>query len=256
MKSSQSSTETPAPNASQDASGWRRRGEYSNRSATDAIASATPSGQRAIRQTASKLVAQVERVADRRAAHEHHERQQREHAGGQREPQPGEVLAQERAVALHAVDPVRAALDLAHRRRPGEDRREPPAASAVSPDSCPLSEPCRSASVRISPGAPGVRSWIVSRTKRVKSSWPSAAARPDDRDQRGQQRERHLERERARMAEAVGRAEANDRVHEQPPPAGAPQRLECLVALELAARGRDRAGGRHGSVEVDDTEQE
>ena len=54
----------------------------------------------------------------------------------------------------------------------------PPAASAVSPDSRPLSEPWRSASVRISPGAPGVRSWIVSRTTRVKSSCPSTVARP------------------------------------------------------------------------------
>ena len=32
--------------------------------------------------------------------------------------------------------------------------------------------------MRISPGAPGVRSWIVSRTTRVKSSCPSAAASP------------------------------------------------------------------------------
>ena len=61
---------------------------------------------------------------------------------------------------------------------PATTAASPPAASAVSPDSCPLSEPWRSASVRMSPGAPGVRSRIVSRTTRVKSSWPSAAAKP------------------------------------------------------------------------------
>jgi hypothetical protein len=65
MKTSQSSTETPAPKASHDASGWRRRGEYSNRSATDPTANATPSGQRAIFQIVSSVSPQssVSRIA-------------------------------------------------------------------------------------------------------------------------------------------------------------------------------------------------
>jgi hypothetical protein len=63
---------------------------------------------------------------------------------------------------------------------------------------------------------------------------------PDDRDQGGQQRQRRLERERARVAEAVGGAEARDRVEHEAAVAGAPQGLERLIALELlVARDRD-----------------
>jgi hypothetical protein len=78
---------------------------------------------------------------------------------------------------------------------------------------------------------------------------------PHDRDQRRQQRERHLKRERARVAEAVGGPEAEDRVEEKPPPARAPERLDRLVALELAPGRGNEAGGRHELVEVDDTQQ-
>ena len=54
-----------------------------------------------------------------------------------------------------------------------------PAMTAVSPDSRrALALPWRSASVRISPAAPGARSSTVSVTTRVKVSWSSAAARP------------------------------------------------------------------------------
>ena len=55
MKTSQSTTDTAAPKASQDASGCRRRGEYSKSRATDATANVSPSGQRAIRQIASNV---------------------------------------------------------------------------------------------------------------------------------------------------------------------------------------------------------
>jgi len=76
-RASQSTTDTAAPKASQDASGCRRRGEYSKRRATDATANASPRGERATRQIASN-VSPVERVADGGASHEDHQRQQRE----------------------------------------------------------------------------------------------------------------------------------------------------------------------------------
>src|SRR4051812_27202965 len=67
--------------------------------------------------------------------------------------------------------------------------------------------------------------------------------RADRGDERGQERQRHLERERARVAEAVRGAEARDRVDEQAAPAGRAQGLERVVALELlVAGGRDGAG--------------
>ena len=54
-----------------------------------------------------------------------------------------------------------------------------PAASAVSPDSrLALEEPWRSASVRMSPAAPGASVLIVSWTTRRKVSWSSAVASP------------------------------------------------------------------------------
>jgi hypothetical protein len=46
---------TPAPKASHEASGWRRRGAYSNSRATEPTANTTPSGHRATLQTASKV---------------------------------------------------------------------------------------------------------------------------------------------------------------------------------------------------------
>jgi hypothetical protein len=67
----------------------------------------------------------VERVPNGRSTHQHHERKQCGDAGGQREQQADAVLAQEWPVALHAIDPVRAPLHLAHRRHPREDCRDP-----------------------------------------------------------------------------------------------------------------------------------
>ena len=125
MKTSQSTTDTAAPKASHDASGWRRRGEYSKSRATEATANASPSGQRAIRQIASNVSPQVERVANGGAAHEHHQGQQREQPSGQRQPEADQVLPRERPVALDAVDAVRPALDLPHRRCAGHERRDP-----------------------------------------------------------------------------------------------------------------------------------
>ena len=56
-----------------------------------------------------------------------------------------------------------------------------------------------------------------------------------------------VERQRTRVAEAISRAKADQRVGDQPPVAGLPQRLEGLVALELAVgRGHGRGGG-HGA---------
>jgi hypothetical protein len=53
MKNSHRAADTSAPKASQDHSGWRRRGEYSNSSETDPIANASPTGQRAMAQSVS-----------------------------------------------------------------------------------------------------------------------------------------------------------------------------------------------------------
>jgi hypothetical protein len=59
MRASQRTTDTAAPKASQEASGCRRRGEYSKRRATDATANVSPTGQRAIRQIASNVSPQA-----------------------------------------------------------------------------------------------------------------------------------------------------------------------------------------------------
>jgi len=75
--------------------------------------------------------------------------------------------------------------------------------------------------------------------------------KPDDGDDRGQQRERHLERERARVAEAVSSPEALDRVEDETTSAGAAYRLERVVALELLfARHGNGCCSRHRPEEL------
>ena len=77
MKMSHSPADTPAPKASHDASGWCRRGAYSNSRATEPSTKASPSGQRATRQTESIVSLQstesriaappISKISDKRA---------------------------------------------------------------------------------------------------------------------------------------------------------------------------------------------
>ena len=92
----------------------------------------------------------------------------------------------------------------------------------------------------------------MSRTTRVKSSWPSAAARPTTAISAGSSVSVDLERERARVAEAVGGAEARRR-RRGPGAAG-----RCAAASRAPRRPRARpawAGPRRRlSIQVDHAE--
>ena len=124
-----------------------------------------------------------------------------------------------------------------------------PATSAVSPDSRDAAvEPWRRASVRISPTAPGASSSIVSLHRAGERLLVEDGGQADDRDQRGQDGQRDLEGERARVAEAVGGAEAGDRVGQEPAATDLPEGLEGLIALELAVGPRDVGGRRHAAA--------
>src|SRR6266498_344472 len=67
------------------------------------------------------------------------------------------------------------------------------------------------------------------------------------RDDGRQQAQGHLEGERAGVAEAVGVAEAAERVLQQSPPAGAAQRLQRIVSLQLVGL-RDQRGRAHDAT--------
>jgi hypothetical protein len=119
MKQNHSTAEVAAPNASHDASGWpaarrvlEQQGDRGDRERDpDRPAHDDPDGVDGL--------TPIHVVADRRAAHQDHERADRQRPGARHQQRRGQVLAQERAVGLRAVDPVRAALDLRHRRRAG-----------------------------------------------------------------------------------------------------------------------------------------
>ena len=157
------------------------------------------------------------------------------------------VLVQERAVLLGAVDPVGAALDLRHRggaRDRGGDRaaderrlaRLPPRGARALPQRVGEELADRAGRELLDRRAHHAR-------ERLDLEHGGEA---DDRDERGQDRQRDLEGQRARVAEAVGGAEARDGVGGEPAAADLPQRLERLVALELLLAGDgDRGRGGH-----------
>ena len=119
-----------------------------------------------------------------------------------------------------------------------------PATTAVSPDSFrAVALPCRSASVRISPAAPGARSSTIAVTTCVKVSWSSAAARPTTAISAGRSVSVAWN---ASAREWLKPSAARKRVIEsleQRHATELAQRLECVVALELSL-GLGYRGGR------------
>ena len=73
----------------------------------------------------------------------------------------------------------------------------------------------------------------------LRSVSPSDGGEADQQDDALHQQERGHERQRTRVAEAVGRAEAHERVLHQLHAPGAAQRLAGLVATELPGLGNE-----------------
>ena len=179
MKTNQRTVETPAPKASHEGSGWRRRGARSKRTATAMTARARPDRPAQDRPDGVEAVAPAGGLADLRARDEDDDGEEREQARRQQRASArcrtcagtaGRARCRTAGSRRARPGPSRRAGDEGRRgRRPAPSRRTRARAAL---------DPCRSASVRISPAAPGASASMIARTVRVTLSWSSAAAKP------------------------------------------------------------------------------
>ena len=122
------------------------------------------------------------------------------------------VLVQRRPVALDAVDPVGAPLDLAHRRRQRDASRRPGRARARAGRRCPpAAGPASGSSATISSVLPGVIRSSTSRSTRARSLGVDRARQPDEGDAQRDQRQHQLQGQCPRVAEAVAVPEPDER---------------------------------------------
>ena len=170
-------------------------------------------------------------------------------AGAQSQAGGDRVLAHGRAVALDSVDPVGAALDLAHRAGRGDERGDQAEGQRRLRRLLGVLGALLEGLGDDLAGGAGCDALDRPGEDVGERLLAEHVRQPDDRDRRRQQGEDQLEGERPRVAEAVGVAKALERTTKQLPDPDRAQGLDGLVPLELEVAGdRDLGGGAHPLV--------
>ncbi len=189
------------------------------------------------------------RVGERTACHE----QQEPRADGDGEDRGQDrgsaVLPQRRPVALDAVDPVAAALDLTHRsrhREQGED--QPDRQRDLTRALAGLGAGHRTGQGVAASGA-GRDGVDRARQHPLGSLLVDVGGQAGEREHERHDRERTLQGEGAGVGEPVAVPEAHERVDEQAPDTGPTDDVPRVLGVELVTvhlgRDRNRAGGAH-----------
>ena len=247
-----SSTATPAPSASQERAGCRRRGAWSRTAAIASTSSAVPTGQRTIRQTCTTSSDQPYSTATASA--------NAPPATSSRKPRPtgaastrgqhgGPAVLRERLpVPADPVDPVASSLDLTHGGRhrdecqqQAEHQRELAGALAAAGG--------RRARQRVAGRGAGGDALDRPRHHAGRLLLVDVGRQAGQGEQERQDGETGLQGQGAAVGEAVAVPEPPEGVDRDPAQAEAAGEVPGVLGVELVAvhldRDRDQAGSRH-----------